>query len=105
MTSNLISSDIIIDENDISLENLIKLEKLSFKTITFCLECGFITLNCINQYINDFGSFIYLTEIDKETENKLLQISKRSNNFQITNLKESRRNKNPLDNLNNLLNL
>jgi uncharacterized protein YjbI with pentapeptide repeats len=102
LTSNLISSDIIIDENDISLENLIKLEKLSFKTITFCLECGFITLNCINQYINDFGSFIYLTEIDKETENKLLQISKRSNNFQITNLKESRRNKNPLDNLNNL---
>ena len=102
LTSNLISSDIIIDENDISLENLIKLEKLSFKTITFCLECGFITLNCINQYINDFGSFIYLTEIGKETEKKLLQIYKKSKNFQIKNLKESSRNKSPLDNLNNL---
>ena len=102
LASNLISSDIIIDENDISLENLIKLEKLSFKTITFCLECGFITLNCINQYINDFGSFIYLTKIDKETEKKLLQIYKKSNNFQIKNLKESSRNKNPLDNLNKL---
>ena len=102
LTSYLISSDIIIDENDISLANLIKLEKLSFKTITFCLECGFITLNCINQYINDFGSFIYLTEIDKETEKKLLQIYKKSNNFQIKNLKESSRNKNPLDNLNKL---
>ncbi|MFY7937542.1 MAG: pentapeptide repeat-containing protein, partial [Flavobacterium sp.] len=102
LTSNLISSDIIIDENDISLENLIKLEKLSFKTITFCLECGFITLNCINQYINDFGSFIYLTEIGKETEKKLLQIYKKSKNFQIKNLKESSKNKSPLDNLNNL---
>ena len=101
LTSNLISSDIIIDENDISLENLIKLEKLSIKTITFCLECGFITLNCINQYINDFKTFIYLTEIDKETESKLNQVYKKYNNFKIKNIKKSSRNKNPLDNLNN----
>lgn len=102
LTSNLISSDIIIDENDISLENLIKLEKLSFKTITFCLECGFITLNCINQYINDFGSFIYLIEIDKETESNLNQVYKKYNNFKIKNIKEPSRNQTPLDNLNKL---